>query len=80
MEPFKIAYKKKLEQEDYNAWLQGGYIRDAIGSCFNKNYKYPKQPYSMIASEDSGLSDEEKFLIWIDEYNRQFDYYNSIKH
>lgn len=74
LEPFKMAYQKRLEQADYNAWLQGNYIRDAIGSCLlDKKYKYPKQPYSMNKTEGDGLSEEEQFLLWIDAYNRKYD-------
>lgn len=73
IEPFKTAYQKRIEQENHNAWLQGGYIRDAIASCFDKESKYPQQPYSMEKSDDVGLSGEEQFLLWIDEYNRSCD-------
>lgn len=76
LEPFKTAYQKRLEQDDYNAWLHGCYIREAIGSCMDKNCKYPKQPLGMNPAEQKELSGEEQFLLWIDSYNRSYDKQN----
>lgn len=72
-----MAYQKRLEQEDRNAWLHGGYILDAIRSCIDKKYNYPEQPYGIGNSGNPGLSDEERFLLWIDVYNRQYDSRNN---
>ena len=73
LKPFKMAYQKKLVQDDYHAWLQGIYIRTAVGSVMDhKKCRYPVRPMSMEEKE-SALSGEEKFLLWIDEFNRRFD-------
>lgn len=55
MEPFIRAFKRKeerrQEQFDIIAWQIGGYVRQAIASSFDKNTKYPKEPYSQIESK-----------------------------
>lgn len=74
LEPFQVAYKKRLEQEDYFAWLNGKYIQAAIGSCLDsKHCKYPSRPMTTEAQETETLSGEEQFILWIDAYNRSYD-------
>lgn len=76
LEPFRTAYKDRLSQEDHYAWRQGAYIKLAVGSIlFGRKCKYPENPFSLTAGdgEHTGLSDEEKFVLWIDEYNRRFE-------
>ncbi len=82
LEPFRKAYKDKLSQEDYNAWRQGAYIKLAVGSIlFSKKCKYPENPFSLVdeSGEQKSLSEEEKFILWIDEYNRRFEENNQPK-
>lgn len=64
--------EEKLKMLDVAAFYQGLYVKQAIASCFNKSTKYPKIPFSLIEKENS-LSPEEKFKLWIEEYNRRFD-------
>lgn len=69
LEPFKAAYQKKLEIDNQNAWLQGQYIRLAVGSVLDgKKCKYPKEPFNMGEEKDS-RSAEADFLAWIEVYN-----------
>lgn len=71
LEPFKMSYQKRLEIDNHNAWIQGQYIRLAIGSVLDgKKCKYPEAP--LFAGEDE-KSSEEKFLAWIEVYNANFD-------
>ncbi|NSI89828.1 hypothetical protein G5A65_10195 [[Clostridium] scindens] len=78
LEPFKYAYQKKMEQEDYNAWVLGQYTRLAIASCFSgKKSKYPDEPFSMDKQQENALSGEEQFLLWIDAYNRKSERKNT---
>lgn len=71
------AYKQKMDDEgkriNYAAWLQGLYEIKAIGKAMvpNKN-KYPQKP---LGKDDGGsnFSKEEKFKLWIHEFNRRFE-------
>lgn len=33
-----------VKQNEYYAWLNGLYVQMAIGACFGKHQKYPKEP------------------------------------
>lgn len=45
---FLYAYQKRerenIKMMEYNAWLNGIYIRSAIASCFDKKHEYPENP------------------------------------
>ena len=71
-EEYKRSLEEKQQMVDYEAWLQGQYQIASIGAALSKKCKYPNQPFSM-ESEEKGLSQEEQFLLWADEFNRQFD-------
>lgn len=73
LQPFKEAYEKKIQQEDYNAWIQGAYIEAAIGSALSKKVKYPEKPFSQVSSVKKEISPEEQFLLWIDNFNKRFE-------
>lgn len=55
-----------FERMKYAAWLNGLYVRIAVGSVLSKRGKYPKEPYDskneqnehIVARED--MSEEEK--------------------
>lgn len=64
--------EEQLKMLDVTAFYQGLYVKQAIASCFNKSAKYPQVPFSLVKKENS-LSPEEKFKLWIEEYNRRFD-------
>lgn len=76
MNIYQEAYKKSLEEKqqiiDYEAWLHGQYQMASIGASLSKKCKYPKLPFSM-KEEEKGLSEEEQFLLWVDEFNRRFE-------
>lgn len=73
MQPFREAYEKKIQQEDYHAWIQGAYIEAAIGSALSKKVKYPEKPFSQASSERKEISPEEQFLLWIETFNKRFE-------
>ena len=73
---YQDNYIKQKEEElkllDVAAYYQGMYVHQAIASCFNKQAKYPQRPYSLVEQE-TPISPEEKFKLWIAEYNKRFD-------
>lgn len=64
--------KQEMKMLDVSAYYNGLYVQQAIASCFSKKAKYPKQPLS-LAKKEKPLTGEEKFKLWIEEYNRRFD-------
>ena len=76
MSIYQDAYNKRLQEKyedlDYAAWLNGMYVMNAIGSAFNKNSKYPEAPISK-SKEQKTLTPEEKFKLWVLEYNKKYD-------
>lgn len=77
---YQEDYRRKIEERqklmDYEAWLRGQYQMASIGAALSKKCKYPKQPFSM-QEEEKGLSEEDKFLLWVDEFNRRFEESNT---
>lgn len=73
---YQEEYRRRIEEQqrlmDYEAWLRGQYQMASIGAALSKKCKYPKQPFSMQEKE-KGLSEEEQFLLWVDEFNQKFD-------
>lgn len=72
MQPFKEAYRKRQEMNNQFAWMQGLYIQNAVGSLFSNNSKYPDRPLDLFESNESALSPEEEFKVWIEVYNAKF--------
>lgn len=76
MNIYQREYKRSLEERqqiiDYEAWLRGQYQIASIGAALSRKCKYPTSPFSM-QEEEKGLSEEEQFLLWVDEFNRKFD-------
>lgn len=73
---YQDAYIQNKEEEyksaDYRAWLEGAYILRSIQCALSpKKIKYYEKPFT--AEEKSTLSDEEKFLLWVEEFNRRFE-------
>lgn len=60
LEPFIESYQKTQEQEqeriNYNAWLNGWYVRLAVASALSKKAHYPAKP---IADEDKEESEKD---------------------
>lgn len=64
--------EEQLKMLDVAAFYQGLYVKQAIASCFDKRAKYPQKPLSLVERGNT-ISPEEKFKLWIEEYNRRFD-------
>lgn len=56
--------------ENELAWLFGLYNKLSIMSAFDAKFKYPDNPFGN--SECTQMSEEEKFLIWVEEFNKGF--------
>lgn len=78
MRPFQIAYERRLEAEDANAWLQGLYIKAAIDSAImGKKNKYPEKPFStkrdiVKANQTTAGIAAKKFDAWTKIFNERF--------
>lgn len=71
LQPFIKAFSLKKKDENEGYWLQGLYIQHAIASCFNKDSKYPKKPFSQ--SDDSQQeSIKERFMRDMNIINSRF--------
>lgn len=73
---YQDAYIEQKKQEmqliDVSAYYNGIYIQQAIASCFSKKAKYPNKPLS-LAEKSKPLSGEERFKLWVHEFNKKFD-------
>ena len=76
MKPFLDIYEQNQREErdrmNFHAYMTGIYVRDAIGTCFSKNGKYPDKPYDLRSQEEkaSAISPEEyaRRMILMQEY------------
>lgn len=61
--------KNEWEKAEYQSWLSGLYVMNAIGACFSRKTKYPKNPMEQknIVTEELELTEEQK-----DYYREQF--------
>ena len=57
---------------DISAYYNGLYVQQAVASCLSKKNKYPSKPISLVKKEQP-LSEEEKFKLWVQEFNKRFD-------
>lgn len=68
----------QLEEADANAWLQGLYIKEAIGSAImGKKNKYPEKPFGAkkdIVKANQMTADiaAKKFDAWTKIFNERF--------
>mgnify|MGYP001189189500 FL=1 len=80
LQPFVKAKEQELQLQtkmvNYEAWLNGLYIRQAIASVFSKNGKYPEKPIE-TGSTDSNSQNTEmdfkaKFEVWAAIHNEKY--------
>lgn len=63
---YEQAYFNKLKRRDYDLWLEGRYVLEAVGVALAKSFggrsdiEYPKQPFGYEKPEDN-MSQEELF-------------------
>jgi len=62
------AYAKKQKEAadslQVQAWLTGYYVMHAIGVCFSKNRKYPKNPLEEVRIDNDMVLTEEEQVEW----------------
>lgn len=73
IKPFRLSYehviRDRAKEMDYQCWLTGRYVAEAISSCFSKKHKYPSEPYTTEHEEVKPLSDAERFEAYAISYN-----------
>lgn len=73
---FRKAYQLRLEQQDYNAWLQGMYYYEALSIALSNAFRkkgtptlnYTEQPYMQKQKKNKTEPDDDepdKFEIWM---------------
>lgn len=71
---YQEVYIKEQEAQreiiNYQAWLQGQYQMFAIGAVMSKKCKYPAEPFDLRQEQKEQLSGEERFKLWVNEFNR----------
>lgn len=62
IEAYWKRQKSALEIVEYQSWLNGLYVMNAVGACFNKKNKYPDNPMKkqQVIEEDIQLTEEQK--------------------
>lgn len=78
LEPYKKAFEKRQEYDNYLAWVQGLYIQNAVASIMSKKVKYPKKPFGIeeqndLTEDETGATAAKKFEEYITVYNRRFE-------
>lgn len=58
LQPFREAYHKRLEMEEYARWRNGLYVMQAVGACFGGTY--PETPFGMEQEKRGSLDDSEE--------------------
>ena len=75
LSPFIKAFSLKEEREDRMAWINGAYIRMAVGSLLSKNNKYPDKPLfgvKEISEEIKQARNKEKMFMQMELLNSRF--------
>lgn len=67
---YRDAFNLKRQRKSEELWLEGIYIMSAIGSCFAKNNKYPKEPIRITEKTKAEKELEvkqatEKVVAWL---------------
>ena len=79
MKLYEEKYKRDVDRMDQDAWLSGLYVSRAIASCFSKNAKYPKKPYtykeaqqSLEESVSASKIAAQNFRDFAEQFNKRF--------
>lgn len=69
IEAFWKNRKNEWERSEYQSWLSGLYVMNAIGASLSKKHKYPQNPMNQqaVIQEDLELTQEQA-----DYYRNQF--------
>lgn len=57
LQPFKEAYQRRLEMEEYARWRNGLYVMRAVSACFGG--EYPEEPFGLETEKSGYLDDTE---------------------
>lgn len=62
IEGFNEQKKNDWERAEYQSWLTGWYVMNAIGAVISKKHRYPKNPMKEenVVVEDMVLTEDEK--------------------
>lgn len=63
METFNAMQEVEVMKLDVLAWYTGMYVKEAIGSAFSKNYRYPQAPMSKKKAKTQEEKAIEQFNI-----------------
>ncbi len=69
---FKNKQEEKRATINFNAWLHGIYMRDAIASCLSKSATYPDKPIELTAKKLSAKENAELFSDFASAWNTKF--------
>lgn len=72
---YEEAYLDKLKEQDMFNWQLGLYMSYSIGSCLDKNCKYPKTPMFYASEEQKPKTTEdmlEQFKLMVANVNSNF--------
>lgn len=77
MSIYQEEYNRRVEEKakliDETAWLNGMYVIHAVRTALSpKKAKYPDKPY-MQQEKVEPLSEEEKFKLWVADFNKRFE-------
>lgn len=69
IEAYWKRQKNYWERAEYQSWLSGLYVMNAIGASLSRKHKYPKNPMEQqqVTQEELELTEEQK-----DYYREQF--------
>lgn len=63
MELYRDAYedkqKEQIEMIEYQAWVNGIYIKCSVASALDSNNKYPEKPFGIFEGEEDSSENEE---------------------
>lgn len=71
---YRDAHTIRNKARNQELWLQGKYILDAIGACFDSKHKYPKEPYDIYPKTRAEREEEAKR-----QRRKVIEYFNDLK-
>lgn len=71
----EFEFKRKKEEINFSAWLNGIYFGEAVSALFNKRCKYPKEPFPLEPPTEESKFVEMKsaMTIWAKKVNSTMD-------
>ena len=67
----EFEFKRKKEEINFSAWLNGLYFGEAVSSLFSKKSKYPKEPLSLEpqSAESKFIDMKSAMAVWANKVN-----------